>query len=128
VAEMSGLCAARPSVSTKAAGPKMSGSGSARMRPPADLGSRELLAMRALALAIQERRADLHLTVDELAVLTGVSAGAIWRILACEPQPGPPPDAAMINGLALALRRVPTVLNAGGAIDVGRQPAWRLKP
>ena len=89
--------------------------------------------MRALAVAIQDGRADLHLTVDELAERSGVASDEIWRLLGedlATPGPGegaadardrtePPVDRTLLEGLAHGLHRSPEVLYRAALIDAG---------
>jgi hypothetical protein len=58
--------------------------------------------MRTLAVAMQEHRADLHLTVDELAVECRVPAGALWNILGGTRQDNSPLDAGTVDRLKQA--------------------------
>jgi predicted transcriptional regulator len=53
--------------------------------------------MRALAVAMQDHRADLHLTVDELAAFCHVPVSTMWSILA-----GSRPDDAPADAVAVA--------------------------
>jgi len=73
--------------------------------------------MRALAARIQEGRADLHLSVDELAERAAVPTSAIWRILDSECQGESPPEPSMLNRLAEALHRPREVLYVAAFLD-----------
>lgn len=93
--------------------------------------------MRALAAAIQDGRAQLHLTVDELAERSGVTSDDIWRLLGEDlaaavpgrralPHPdtspvvvGSPVDRQLIEDLAHGLHRDPEVLFRAALIDAG---------
>jgi hypothetical protein len=93
--------------------------------------------MRALAAAIQDGRAQLHLTVDELAERSGITSDDIWRLLGEDlavggpgrrprphpvddaPASGSPVDRKLIEGLAQGLHRDPEVLFRAALIDAG---------
>ena len=77
--------------------------------------------MRALAFAIQEGRADLHLTVDELAERSGMSPGDLWRLLdqgLSAPQAG----RRTLDDLAEGLHQPPEVLYRAVLLDAGVTP------
>lgn len=78
--------------------------------------------MRALAAAIQEGRADLHLSVDELAERSGIRSDDIWRLLG---EPLAPveeslvPDRQVLDSLAHGLHQRPEVLYRAALVDAG---------
>jgi hypothetical protein len=87
--------------------------------------------MRALAVAIQDGRADLHLTVDELAERSGIPSDDIWRLLG-EDRAAPdddrdlldrhPLDRDLLDGLAHGLHQPPEVLYRAVLLDAGLVP------
>jgi transcriptional regulator with XRE-family HTH domain len=73
--------------------------------------------MRALATAIQEARADLHLSVDELAERAGLPAEQVWRLL--DDDAGSALEPVVIDRLARTLRRPCQLLYRAALLDAG---------
>ena len=77
--------------------------------------------MRAITAAIQEGRAELHLTVDELADRSGIPPEDIWRLLD-EGWSAPAAGRRTLDGLAQGLHRPPEVLYRAALVDAGVTP------
>jgi transcriptional regulator with XRE-family HTH domain len=77
--------------------------------------------MRFLAARIQEGRAELRLSVDDLSRLSGVPAELIWAIISPEHRPGPDVDPGTICRLARALNRPSDVFLAAARRDTTPQ-------
>jgi hypothetical protein len=82
--------------------------------------------MRALAVAIQDGRADLHLTVDELAERSGIPSDDIWRLLGEDLAAAEAErhliDRPLLDGLAHGLHQRPEVLYRAALLDAGVAP------
>ena len=72
--------------------------------------------MQPIGYVIQEGRADLHLTVDELADRSHVSAALIWALIEGSPTQTPT-DRTILRALAVALDVAPKRL----CVDVGER-------
>jgi hypothetical protein len=76
--------------------------------------------MRALATTIQDGRADLHLSVDELAERCDLPVDDLWRLLGDEPVCLVQPALGTLNRLAVGLRQPRELLYRAALVDVER--------
>jgi transcriptional regulator with XRE-family HTH domain len=76
--------------------------------------------MRALATAIQDARADLHLSVDELAERCDLPVDDLWRLLSDGPACLVRPEPTTLNRLAAGLRQPAELLHRAARVDVER--------